>query len=66
MNKVVAILTKRDGNTQAEAESRVRETKMMIASCDGNHEDAEEIMYEELGLEMDYLMDVLDFDGGEA
>lgn len=61
VNKVVEILMSRDGYTQTEAEhilSRVREMLYEAAEA-GDYGEAEEIMYSELGLEMDYLFDII-------
>lgn len=61
MNKIVDILMKRDGLTRDEAEQRVEETReMMNDAVDlGDYEEVEDIMCSELGLEMDYIFDIL-------
>lgn len=61
MNKIVDILMKRDGLTKDEAEQRVEETREMMndAVDSGDYEEVEDIMCSELGLEMDYIFDIL-------
>lgn len=54
---IVTILMERDGITESEAKDLIRETKEeMLLSC------SDEILMENLGLEPDYVMDVLLFD----
>lgn len=59
MNNVVAILMKRDGMSRAEAIALVTEVHGMIEDANGDYDEAEQIMIDELGLEMDYIMDIL-------
>lgn len=60
-NRVVRILMHRDGLTEKEAVSRVEDTASEIydaiegTSC----MDPEDIMMDELGLEPDYIFDIL-------
>lgn len=61
MNRVVSILMKRDGNTKEEALARIDEVRKRIESCNYDPEESEDIVMEELGLEMDYLEDILFF-----
>ena len=56
MNRVIDILMKRDGIEYEEARSLVKETKDEIIS---NPIDANEIIKDYLGLEPDYLEDIL-------
>ena len=61
INKVVEILMRRDDMTQQEAEhllNRVREEINDVIE-DGDPAAVEDIMYTELGLEMDYIFDIL-------
>lgn len=61
VNKVVKVLMDRDGLTQEEATNQVNEVREMIsdaAGC-GDYDEVEDIMYSELGLEMDYIFDIL-------
>ena len=61
MSKVVDVLMKRDGMSEKDAKKHleyVRELMNDAISC-GNYDDAEDIMYTELGLEMDYIFDVI-------
>lgn len=59
MEKVIEILIKRDGLSKSEAKALVLETREMIYSCGGSIVEAEEIMMDQLGLEMDYMFDIL-------
>lgn len=56
MNRVIDILMKRDGIEYEDARSLVKETKDEIIS---NPIDANEIIKDYLGLESDYLEDIL-------
>ena len=59
MNRVVEILMHRDNLTQQEAEDRVLEVKQMMEDCNYDPEECVVIMDDELGLEMDYIEDIL-------
>ena len=61
MNKIVDILMRRDGVTKEEAKNTLEETREMIndAIASGNFDEVEDIMYSELGLEMDYIDEIL-------
>ena len=58
MNNVVSILMKRDGITELQAVSLIEETKEALLAADPY--DAEDIIADYLGLEMDYIFDILD------
>ena len=60
-NRVVKILMERDGLTESEAIEIVRDVKSEIDDClEGcNCLEAEEIIMDELGLEPDYIFDIL-------
>ena len=58
MNKVVEILMKRDGISEDEASALVRETRDELIMLD-NPFEADEIIEDYLGLEPDYLEDIL-------
>lgn len=60
MNPVVKILMTRDGMTEREATNLVRKTKeelMNSQCCDGA-----DIIMKNLGLEPDYIMDILEIE----
>ena len=57
MNIVVKILMERDGMEEQEAIDLVRETKEDLLSRGGCY--ADDVILENLGLEPDYLMDIL-------
>ena len=59
MSKVAEILRRRDGVSVEEAERQVSEVREAILNCNGSYTEAEEIMLNELGLEMDYIFDIL-------
>ena len=56
-NRVVAILMNRDGMTREEAEEKVQEVREMIV--DASAFEVEDIIADELGLEMDYIFDLI-------
>lgn len=58
MNRVVEILMKRDGISEDEARALVRETRDELIMLD-NPFEADEIIENYLGLEPDYLEDIL-------
>ena len=60
MNKVVEILMERDDMSREHAERLVNETRDEIMMLD-NPLDADEVIEDYLGLEPDYLFDVLNF-----
>lgn len=59
MNRIIEILMKRDGNTEKEAKARLEEVKDMLVECNYDVDETEKIMMEQLGLEMDYIEDIL-------
>ena len=61
INRVVKILMERDNMTREEAEHLLNQVRdeMNDAIAEGDYDLAEDIMYSDLGLEMDYIMDVL-------
>ena len=61
MNKVVEILMKRDNMTEADAKDLLVtvQTEVQDAVADGDYDLVEEIIACDLGLEMDYAMDIL-------
>ena len=59
MNKVVKILMERDEIDQETAEALVRETRDELLSLE-NPLEADDIIREYLGLEPDYIFDILD------
>jgi len=60
MNKVVEILMKRDNLEQDYAEKLVAETRDEIMNLD-NPLEADDVLMDYLGLEPDYLFDILNF-----
>lgn len=55
MTQIERIIMKRDGLTAEEAKEQVEDARRRVV--DG--EDPEEILYEEFGLEPDYIFDIL-------
>ena len=58
MNKVVKILMQRDGISEEEARALIKETRDEIMMLD-NPLEADNVLMEYLGLEPDYLFDIL-------
>ena len=62
MNEIVEILMRRDGISREDAKAQVRECRRRLhdeALETGDYELAVDIIAEELGLEPDYIMDLL-------
>ena len=59
MNIVVETLMERDGMSRAEVVALVMKVRRMIEDAGMDYGEAEQIMMDELGLEMDYIIDVL-------
>ena len=59
MENVINILVNRDGMTRDEARELVIETREMLLSADVW--EADEIVADQLGLEPDYIMDILGY-----
>jgi hypothetical protein len=57
VNEVVRILMERDGMTKEEAQETLEEVREMLSEADPW--EAEDIIADELGLEMDYIFDIL-------
>lgn len=57
MNRVVRILMQRDDLSQAE--ELLREVRYMLEEGNYDPEESEDIISSELGLEPDYIMDIL-------
>lgn len=60
MDSVKEILMRRDGLSEQEVIDLIRETRDMI--LDANIFEADEIMADMLGLEPDYIMEVVGFE----
>ena len=60
MKKIIKILMERDGISEEEARALVKETRDEIMMLD-NPFEAENVIMEYLGLEPDYMFDVLNF-----
>lgn len=62
-HRIVKILQKRDGMSEAEAQAVVRDVKSQIemAIQQGDYDGVESIMADQLGLEMDYAFDLIDW-----
>lgn len=55
MQTILQVLMERDDLTEVEAQERINDCKEMIAEG----EDPEEVLMDELGLEPDYIFDLL-------
>ena len=59
MNRVVKILMERDKLDRHLAENRVKEVKKLISNSSLDYNEVEDIIQSELGLEMDYIIDLI-------
>lgn len=59
MNRVIRILMEWDGDTKEEAEERLQEVRQLVEESRYDYECVEQIIMEELGLEMDYITDII-------
>lgn len=61
MERIIQILIERDGMTREDAKALVRETREMIleAASNGDFMECDQIMADQLGLEPDFIMDIL-------
>lgn len=59
MNPIVEILCRRDGISVKEAIKRVEDVRQMIAESNYGYDEVEGILATELGLEMDYIYDLI-------
>lgn len=57
--EIIRILMERDGLTEDEAEERVNEVKRMFEESKYDLLECENILADELGLELDYIFDLL-------
>lgn len=57
--RIVKILMERDGIDEDEARELVDEVREMLADCDYDPTECERIVAEELGLELDYIFDLI-------
>ena len=61
-DRIIAILMERDELTEEEAREQVGEAAELIneiVASGGSYEEAEESLLDDLGLEMDYIFDLL-------
>ena len=61
MKSIVEILMDRDGETRETAIKRIKETKMAMEECNYDPFECDNIMKDYLGLEPDYIFDILHF-----
>ncbi|MFR3656703.1 MAG: hypothetical protein ACLTWK_00275 [Eisenbergiella sp.] len=61
MDKIVKILMSRDGMTKEEAVELIRDVRQMFEECEYDPVECEEIFYEEIGLEPEYMLAMLGF-----
>ena len=59
MNPIIEILCRRDGIGVKEATAQVQHVRDLLAQSNYGYEEAEEILATELGLEMDYIFDLI-------
>ena len=61
MDKIEKILMSRDGMTKEEAVELIRDVRQMFEECEYDPVECEEIFYEEIGLEPEYMLAMLGF-----
>jgi hypothetical protein len=60
MNNIIKILMERDGMTYEEAKEAYEDTREeMLQSIEDGYLDADEILADNLGLELDYIFDFI-------
>ena len=59
MTELVKVLMNRDDITEEEAEDRIAEVKRLFEECNYDIEECEDILANELGVELDYLFDII-------
>lgn len=59
MNSVIEVLMRRDELTRTEAKAHLNHVRQMLSECSYDPDESEDIIYSELGLELDYLEDIL-------
>lgn len=59
LNTAVSVLMHRDGNTREEAEQRINEVRELFDQCNYEPDQCEEILLNHLGLELDYIFDII-------
>ena len=57
--RIIKILMERDGIDEDEARELVEDVQKMFAECDYSTAECENILQEELGLELDYIIDLI-------
>lgn len=57
--RIEDILVRRDGNTRAEAKARIKEVKQLMEACNYDPVETEDIVADYLGLELDYIIDLV-------
>lgn len=57
--RIINILMERDGIDEDEARELVDEVREMMTDCDYDPTECELIVQEELGLELDYIFDLI-------
>ena len=61
INSIIKILMERDEMSQMEAEDYLKEEVVYLSIEGDSYEDLEEMLRSELGLEPDYIMDLVEF-----
>ena len=61
INSIIKILMERDEMSQMEAEDYLKEEVAYLSIEGDSYEDIEEMLRSELGLEPDYIMDLVEF-----
>ena len=59
MNGVIEILCRRDGISVHEAAARAKSVQEQLADVNYDYDEVEDIMANELGLQKDFIMDLI-------
>lgn len=57
--RIEDILIRRDGDTRSEAKARIKEVKQLMEECNYDPVETEDIVADYLGLELDYIIDLI-------
>lgn len=59
ISNLEAVLMHRDGLTLYEARKRINNVRQMFMDCNYDADKCEQLMYDKLGVELDYLFDII-------
>ena len=59
ISNLEGVLMRRDGLSLYEARKKINQVRQMFMDCNYDADTCEQILYEELGVEMDYVFDII-------